>query len=322
MHVVAVEDIVEELSDDCDRRLVGLTGCEVAAREPVESRLAPDLVVHLHDERAAGGVVGVAVDLHDAVRRLPQVERERVEHAVGAEPHVLAPPDVEPRDERVGVLRPRDRVQPVAGKNQVVGRGELVGAGRLGAKVRNHPELRATLLQDLQQAAAAHCREAVAAAGDHLAAEVDVDVVPAGELGLHPPVNRGVGVLDAAESLVGEDDAEPERVVSGVALPDRDLMVGIELLGQGGEVQAAGATPDDGDPHSPNLRCPLLVRDDMLPARRPSIEREICPCLESPASPAGWPWSPGGRAASAGPYARPSRPRVPPWPSWTPTWHR
>jgi hypothetical protein len=46
------------------------------------------------------------VDLHDAVGRLADVEREGVEHEVGAEPHVLALPDVDLRLVGVGVLRP------------------------------------------------------------------------------------------------------------------------------------------------------------------------------------------------------------------------
>jgi hypothetical protein len=64
----------------------------------------------------------------------------------------------------------------------------------------------------------------VAAAGDDPPADVDVDVVPARELALHRAVDLRVGVLDAAERLVGEDDAEAERVVRRVALPDSDLV--------------------------------------------------------------------------------------------------
>ena len=87
------------------------------------------------------------------------------------------------------------------------------------------------------------------AAGDDLAPVVHVDVVPARELPLHLVVDDRVGVLDAAEGLVGEDDAEAERVVGSVALPHGDLVVGPELLGESGEVEPARASTDDCDPH-------------------------------------------------------------------------
>ena len=56
-----------------------------------------------------------------------------------------------------------------------------------------------------------------------------VDVVPAGELALHLLVDDRVGVLDAAQGLVGEHDAEAEGVVGRVPLPDGDLGVRQQL---------------------------------------------------------------------------------------------
>ena len=111
-------------------------------------------------------------------------------------------------------------------------------------------EFGAALLEDLEQPAPAHGRKAVAAAGDDLAAVVHVDVVPAGELALHLPVDAGVGVLDAAEGLVGEHHAEAEGVIGRVALPDRDLGGGQELAGQGGEVEPAWPAACDRDAHA------------------------------------------------------------------------
>ena len=121
-----------------------------------------------------------------------------------------------------------------------------------GASVVNRSvdaELAAPRLEDLQQPLAAHRREAVPAAGDHLAAEVHVDVVPAGELARHRAVDRRVGVLDAAERLVGEHHAEAEGVVGGVALPHGDLVAGVELLGERREVQSARPAPDNRNSH-------------------------------------------------------------------------
>ena len=111
----------------------------------------PDRRRHLHDEGAAGRVERVAVDLHDAVRRLRDVELERLEHLVGAEPHVAAVAHVERGPERVGVPRAHRRVEAVGRDHQVVRRSELLDAGSLGAEVHSHVERRAPGLQDLQQ---------------------------------------------------------------------------------------------------------------------------------------------------------------------------
>ncbi len=73
-------------------------------------------------------------------------------------------------------------VETVAGDDQVVRAGQLVDVGSLGAVVQRDPELAAAVLQDLQQSTPRHRREAVAAAGDDLALEVHVDVVPDREL--------------------------------------------------------------------------------------------------------------------------------------------
>ena len=80
-------------------------------------------------------------------------------------------------------------------------------------------------------------------------AVVNVDVVPPRELARHRLVDRRVGMLDAAERLVGEHHAEPERVVIGVALPHRDLVARIELPGERREVQSARSAPDNRNSH-------------------------------------------------------------------------
>lgn len=102
-------------------------------------------------------------------------------------------------------------------------------------------------MQDLQEAAAAERGETVTAGGLGVAAVDDVYVVPPDELLLERAVDRGVGVLDAAERLVGEDDAEAEGVVGGVALPEGDIALRVQPLEQRRGVEPAGAAADDGD---------------------------------------------------------------------------
>ncbi len=58
-----------------------------------------------------------------------------------------------------------------------------------------------------------------------------------------------VGVLDAAEGLVGEHHPEAERVVGRIPLPDPDLGVRTQLLGERGEIQPARPAAHHRDPH-------------------------------------------------------------------------
>jgi len=76
---------------------------------------------------------------------------------------------------------------------------------------------------------------------------VHVDVVPGCEVLRQPLVKGGVGVLDAAERLVGKDDAEPERVVGGVSFPDLYLVVGVQELDERRQVEPRRPPTDDRD---------------------------------------------------------------------------
>src|SRR6202049_1277926 len=90
---------------------------------------------------------------------------------------------------------------------------------------------------------------------------MDVDVIPACELPGHCTLDRGVGVLDAAERLVREDHAEPEGVVGGIALPHGDLVARVELLGKCREVQPARSAPDNRNSHvslSATVKCGVV----------------------------------------------------------------
>ncbi|AIA06421.1 hypothetical protein DC74_5976 [Streptomyces noursei] len=135
----------------------------------------------------------------------------------------------------------------VGGDHQVVVAGEAGGRRGLGAEDQPYAQGSAAVVQDGQQSAAAEGGETVPAGGEGAAAVHDVDVVPAHELRLQRAVDVRVGVLDAAEGLVGEDDAEAEGVVGGVALPDGDLPARVEAFEQGGGVEPAGAAAEDGD---------------------------------------------------------------------------
>ena len=84
-----VEQVGEQLADRRDRLRSFSPGPRSVAAIGPNARV-PDVLVHLHDHRAGVRAVGVAVQLDHAVRGLPHVEREGVEHQVGAQPHVAA----------------------------------------------------------------------------------------------------------------------------------------------------------------------------------------------------------------------------------------
>lgn len=199
------------------------------------------------------------MELYDAVLGLGDLEAEGVEGEVGGEPDVAAAMGGQPWAEGVGMGGAGRAVHPVGGDHQVV-RARQFGGGRgLGTEAQCDAEVAAALVQYGQQPAPPERREAVPAGGQGAAAVHDVDVVPADELRLEGAVDLRVGVLDAAEGLVGEHDAEAEGVVGRVALPDGDLSGGIEALEQDSGVQAARTTTDDGDPHG-YFPCHLGVR--------------------------------------------------------------
>ncbi len=78
---------------------------------------------------------------------------------------------------------------------------------------------------------------------------MNVDVVPSCELTRHRLVDRRVGMFDTAERLIGEDHAEPEGVVVGVALPHGDLVGRVELLCERRKVESARPAPDNRNSH-------------------------------------------------------------------------
>ncbi|CAM5595952.1 hypothetical protein SGLAM104S_07864 [Streptomyces glaucescens] len=215
--------------------------------EQVEAGGPPDLLAHLHDHGGGVGRVRVTVQLHHAVLGLGDLEAERLEGEVGGEPDVATAVGGHPGAEDMGVRLAGGAVHSVGRDDQVVGLPEPGRVRRLRLEAQLHTEGAAAFVQDLQEALPAEGGEAVAAGGVAGAPVGDVDVVPADEVPLEGLEDERVGVFDAAEGLVGEDDAEAEGVGGGVAFPHGDGAPGIEAFEQDGGVEAAGAAADDRD---------------------------------------------------------------------------
>jgi hypothetical protein len=184
------------------------------------------------------------VDLEDAVLGLGDEELEGVEDEVGAEPHVLGAARVQRRAER-GLVRAAHRAVDAVGADDEVGVREV----GIRAEVQPHAERVGPPLQGAEQLPPAERREAVAAGGHDLALVVDVDLGPAGEQRGELRERLGVGRLDPLQRLVGEDDAEAERVVGSVPFVDPDVVGGVQPLGEDREVEPGRASTHDRDPH-------------------------------------------------------------------------
>ncbi len=103
------QDVRTDLPDDLDRRLVAAARRQVrrGRRQAREPGPVPHVVAGLQDERARVPAVWVAMDLHHPGGGVQDVELERVEDQVGAEPDVGAAASLE--------LRPEHRGQPLPG---------------------------------------------------------------------------------------------------------------------------------------------------------------------------------------------------------------
>ncbi len=220
---------------------------------PVEPGGAPGGLVALDDEGRLPLVEAVRVHLEDAVRVLDHDEREGVEAARGAEPRVLRLPHVEVGAEVLRVLAADRAVDAVGGDDEIrvaePEGGEVGVVAHLGLEADVDAHVARALLEDGEQPLARDPAEAVSAGSDRDALEVDVDVVPVGEVVGDRLVGGRIGVAEVLERLIGEDDAPPEGVVGPIALEHGDPMRGIRALEQEREVETRRSTADRHDLH-------------------------------------------------------------------------
>ena len=224
----------------------------------VEAGLAPDRLGRLDDEGRMRGVEAIGVRLEPAVLGFLEGEGEGVEQLRRAEPDEAAQAQVDVGLIRRGELAADAAVEAVAGDDQV-GIGIGFGAFHVGVEDQLHADLFAAPLQDVEQALAADAAKAVSARGDLRAADVDLDVVPVREAVEDLRRAFGVGGLQVAERLVGEDDAPAEGVVGLVAFDHDDLVRRILPFHEQREIEAGGAPADADDLHGVAMREPRIL---------------------------------------------------------------
>jgi hypothetical protein len=154
-------------------------------------------------------------------------------------------PHIELRLEHVRASVSGQAVDAVGADHQVIGPAQLLER-RSGFQVVDlDPKFLAPFAEDRQQALPADGGEPVTARREDVAAEMNIDVVPDRKVLREALVEGGVGILDAAERLVGKYDPEPKSVVSSIAFPDLDLVAWIQQLDQRRQVEPRRPPADD-----------------------------------------------------------------------------
>jgi hypothetical protein len=113
--------------------------------------------------------------------------------------------------------------------------------------VEHHAGLFAFGAEDRQQPVAANGGETMSTRCEHLASVMHVNVVPDRKIPGELLKEARVGLLNAAEGLVREDDTESEGVVWGIPFPDLDQVARVEELDQRRQVETRGPASDDCD---------------------------------------------------------------------------
>jgi hypothetical protein len=139
------------------------------------------------------------------------------------------------------------RTQLATPSHATIDVGGDLGSDLIALELDADAERLRACLQDLEQRLALDAAEAVARRAEHLAAGVDLDVVPAREAIGDLAVGLGVRGGEVPERGVGEHDAEPERVDGPVALVHDHLVLRRRALDEDAEIQPGGAAADAGD---------------------------------------------------------------------------
>jgi hypothetical protein len=174
---------------------------------------------------------------------------EAVEELTRPEPDVAVLANVDRRLEEVHV-RPAQQAMGAVGAEEEIAIHEIgrIRDGRPEAD--GDAEVEAAPVEDLEERQSRDARKAVSVNRVLFSAMHHVHVVPGLTFLCDPPVGLLVVLSEERQRAVGEDDAPAERVGWPVALDDGDLVRGIALLEQRGEVEPAGSTSQDVDLHS------------------------------------------------------------------------
>lgn len=212
-----------------------------------EPEAVPGLLPALDDEGAGPGARRVGVAPDPPRRGLDEVEHERAEHPVGAQPDVGVPAGPDRGAERAAVEGAHPAVRAVRGDHEIGGRkvgrlGDLLLVEDLDAQVGG------PLGEDPLHGRPAHAVAVTAEVGGP-PAHPDLLLLPQRGHRPQPAAALGVVAVEGVEQVVLVDDTPAVGRAGRIAVEDSDLVSGVAQLGGEGEVQAGGSPADAHDLH-------------------------------------------------------------------------
>jgi hypothetical protein len=221
---------------------------------------APEgLVGGLDDERGARSVAAgirlvlVGVNPEEAVLVGLEVEGEGGETPCGPEPHEAVLPLVDARTETGDGLGP-EKTRHTIGGHEEISRRKVGPRADLHTVPNLHSEAESFFAQNPQQRGASDAAETVAGRTQQFPAIVNINVVPMMEACLQPIDGGRVSVCKVVHGGVREHHAEAERVAGLMPLEQSDVVGGVPLLEQDGEVEGGGAGAGAGNLHARDFR--------------------------------------------------------------------
>src|SRR5262249_44031080 len=222
-------------------------GNRLRLAEPLQERLRllPRRLGRLDDPGAHARLVLISAEIPNAVLVGREVERECLRGSGGPKPDEMVAAVFDLRLEMLLVFLTNEAVDAVRCNDQV-GTVKTVEVLYFGLKAQLDAKLAAAPMQHVEQGAPLGSAESMSARPHHLTMEEEIDLVPVRELRRNAFVGLAVITHQIVERLVGEHDAEAERIVGLVSLVNRDVMRRIALLHQKREIKPSRPAADHG----------------------------------------------------------------------------
>ena len=184
------------------------------------------------------------------MRGLAEEEGEGIERPGRAHPREKVGPQIKARLEPVGKRLSHAGIDAVGDHHEISIADDGIERGDFALVLDFNAQSARAPAQNLQERGARAAAEPVASDTVRRAAEMDLDVVPIGEVADDCAIALVVVGFEGVERLVREHHAEAERVVGPVALEHGDARLRPGLFHENGEVEPGRAATDHVNLHA------------------------------------------------------------------------